>query len=56
MIATLAGVETTINLRALLGRRLKLIGSTLRQEQLNEKNAVMAELEKKFFPRLPTAR
>ena len=50
MIATLAGVETTINLRALLGKRLKLIGSTLRSRTVDEKNAVMAELEKKVLP------
>lgn len=52
MIATLAGVETTINLRALLGKRLKLIGSTLRSRTVEEKNAVMGELEEKILPHI----
>ncbi len=52
MIATLAGTETTIDLRALLGKRLKLIGSTLRSRTVAEKNEIMAELEEKILPRI----
>ena len=56
MIATLAGTETTIDLRALLGKRLKLIGSTLRSRTVAEKNEIIPRITEGTFKPLIYAR
>jgi len=50
IIATLAGKDTTVDLRNLFKKRLKLIGSTLRSRTSEEKSRIMSSLEKELWP------
>ena len=50
IIATLAGAETTVDLRNLFKKRIKLIGSTLRSRTSEEKSRIMSSLEKELWP------
>ena len=49
-IATLSGTKTEINLAALLGCRLRLIGSVLRSRSLAEKIEIKQRFMKQFWP------
>jgi tumor protein p53-inducible protein 3 len=49
-IATLSGAKTEINLAALLGRRLRLIGSVLRSRSLSEKIEIKQRFIEQFWP------
>jgi NADPH:quinone reductase-like Zn-dependent oxidoreductase len=48
-IATLGGSQAEIDLRALMGRRLRLIGSVLRSRSLEEKVALKAGFMERFW-------
>ena len=50
IIATLAGKDTTVDLRNLFKKRLKLIGSTLRSRTSEEKSRIMNSLENELWP------
>jgi len=50
IIATLAGKDTTVDLRNLFKKRIKLIGSTLRSRTSEEKSRIMSSLEKELCP------
>lgn len=50
LIATLGGVTTELALRAVLTRRLRLIGSTLRSRSLAQKQRILAELVEQLWP------
>jgi putative PIG3 family NAD(P)H quinone oxidoreductase len=52
IISTLGGVLAQIDLRALMGRRLRLIGSTLRSRSLEEKVAIKQRFMERFWPLL----
>ncbi len=52
LVATLGGVETTIPLRMVLTRGLRLIGSTLRSRTNAVKARILQELERVLWPRL----
>jgi len=52
LIATLGGVSTELNLRSVLTRRLRLIGSTLRSRSLAEKERILSELVDHLWPRM----
>ena len=48
----MGGAKTEIDLAAMMMKRLRVIGSTLRARPLNEKAAVMSELETLVWPKL----
>ncbi len=50
MIATLAGGKTEIDLETIWRKRLKLIGSTLRSRTVEEKTAIMQDLQRELWP------
>ncbi|MBC2595860.1 NAD(P)H-quinone oxidoreductase [Ruficoccus amylovorans] len=50
LIATLGGVTTELALRAVLTRRLRLIGSTLRSRSLEQKEGILSELVEQLWP------
>ncbi|MGE9292786.1 MAG: NAD(P)H-quinone oxidoreductase [Puniceicoccales bacterium] len=50
LIATLGGVTTELALRAVLTRRLRLIGSTLRSRSLEQKERILGELVEQLWP------
>ncbi len=50
LIATMAGPAATLDLRALLSRRLRLVGSTLRARPLAEKAALTAAFVREVLP------
>ena len=50
LIATLAGTATTIPLRAVLSKGLRLIGSTLRSRTNEMKATILSELEQNIWP------
>ena len=52
LIATLAGAETKILLRSVLGKGLRLIGSTLRSRSTEMKGEILKQLEEKLWPML----
>ena len=52
VISTLAGIETSIQLRPLLTRGLHLVGSMLRKRSVEEKAALLAELVERVWPKL----
>lgn len=52
MIATLGGVSTTINLRALLKRGIMLKGSTLRSRTNEMKTEILAQLVRDVWPKI----
>ena len=45
-----AGKDTTVDLRNLFKKRLKLIGSTLRSRTSEEKSRIMHDLKDKLLP------
>jgi putative PIG3 family NAD(P)H quinone oxidoreductase len=49
-ISTLSGTKTEIDLRHLMGKRLRLIGSVLRSRALAEKVAIKETFMAKFWP------
>ena len=51
-ISTLSGSQTEIDLRHLMGRRLRLIGSVLRSRSLAEKVAVKEQFMTRFWDKL----
>lgn len=51
LIGLMGGSKTDIDLAQLMGKRARVIGSTLRARPNDEKAAVMAELEEKVWPR-----
>jgi len=51
-ISMLSGVKTEINLGALMGRRLRLIGSVLRSRSLAEKVDIKERFMARFWPKL----
>jgi NADPH:quinone reductase-like Zn-dependent oxidoreductase len=51
-IATLSGAKTEIDLAALMGRRLRLIGSVLRSRSLEEKIKIKERFMAQFWPLL----
>ncbi len=48
-IATLSGTQTTLNIGALMGRRLRLIGSVLRSRSLAEKIEIKTRFMERFW-------
>lgn len=52
VISTLAGTETSLNLRPLLTKGLRLAGSRLRGRTPEEKACILAELVKNVWPKL----
>ncbi len=52
LISTLAGVTTTVPLRALLTKGIVLKGSMLRKRTVQEKSDILAELVKTIWPKL----
>lgn len=52
VISTLAGTETSIQLRPLLTKGLHLVGSMLRKRSSEEKSALLNELVEKVWPKL----
>lgn len=50
LIATLGGPETKLNLRAILTRRLRLIGSTLRSRTPQQKAQIISQLTEQLWP------
>ncbi|MDF3129112.1 NAD(P)H-quinone oxidoreductase [Kiritimatiellaeota bacterium B1221] len=50
LIATLGGPTTELNLRSVLTRKLRLIGSTLRSRTLEEKAQILSDLVKNLWP------
>lgn len=55
-IGLMSGARAEINLAALLGKRLKLIGSTLRSRSISEKAQVMDALHNWVWPHLEDGR
>ena len=55
-IATLQGMESTINLARLMMKRVTLTGSTLRPRPRDVKGAIAAELEAKVWPLLSSGK
>jgi len=53
-IAVLGGAKAEINLAALMGRRLRLIGSVLRSRSLAEKIEIKQKFMEQFWPLLET--
>jgi NADPH2:quinone reductase len=56
VIALLGGDSTRLDLRRLLTRRLRLIGSTLRSRTIEEKGKILADLRAKVWPLLEDGR
>jgi len=52
LISTLSGSQAEIDLRLLMGRRLRLIGSVLRSRALDEKIAIKERFVTQFWPAL----
>jgi NADPH:quinone reductase-like Zn-dependent oxidoreductase len=51
-IATLSGSQAEVNLRQLMGRRLRMIGSVLRSRSLEEKVDITRRFMARFWPLL----
>jgi len=51
-IATLSGTQATVDIRALMGRRLRLIGSVLRSRSLDEKIEIKERFMAQFWSTL----
>ena len=52
VISTLAGIETTVQLRPLLTKGLHLVGSMLRKRSSEEKAQLLGELVERVWPKL----
>lgn len=48
-VATLSGAKTSLDIRKLMGKRIKLIGSVLRSRALNEKLTIKANFMNRFW-------
>jgi putative PIG3 family NAD(P)H quinone oxidoreductase len=55
VIGLQAGAHGTADLAALLQKRARIIGSTLRSRPLSEKSAIVADLARDVWPRIPVA-
>lgn len=51
-ISTLSGAQTQIDLRQVMGKRLRLIGSVLRSRSLEEKVAIKTNFMSRFWPQV----
>ncbi len=51
-ISTLSGAQTQIDLRQVMGKRLRLIGSVLRSRSLEEKVAIKTNFMNRFWPQV----
>lgn len=51
-ISTLSGADATINLRQVMGKRLRLIGSVLRSRSLAEKTEIQQTFMERFWPQI----
>ncbi len=51
-ISTLSGAQTQIDLRQVMGKRLRLIGSVLRSRSLEEKVAIKTNFMARFWPQV----
>ncbi|MFN8454603.1 MAG: zinc-binding dehydrogenase [Anaerolineae bacterium] len=51
-IATMSGSHTELNIGALMGRRLRLIGSVLRGRSIPEKTEIKERFMAQFWPKL----
>ena len=56
IVGTGAGIEATLSLRALMGRRARLIGTGLRSRPLEEKAAAVQSFAREVVPHLATGR
>ena len=56
VVGTGAGTEATLSLRALMGRRARLIGTGLRSRPLEEKAAAVQSFAREVVPHLATGR
>ena len=52
LISTLAGVETTVPLRALLTKGIEFKGSMLRKRSVDEKSEILGELVSRVWPKI----
>ena len=52
VISTLAGIETTVQLRPLLTKGLHLVGSMLRNRTPQMKASILAELVERVWPKI----
>ncbi len=52
VISTLAGVETTVNARALLQKGVHLVGSMLRKRSVEEKTEILSKLVEVVWPKI----
>ncbi|MEM7130714.1 MAG: NAD(P)H-quinone oxidoreductase [Chloroflexota bacterium] len=52
LIGLLSGAKSQINLGQVMGKRLKIVGSTLRSRPLDEKIAITQEFSQRFWPQL----
>ena len=52
VISTLAGIETTLQLRPLLTKGLHIVGSMLRKRSSEEKTTLLNELTEKVWPKI----
>ena len=55
-INTMGGRESTVDFRALMGRRLTITGSTLRPRSIAFKGAIAKSLREKIWPHIETGR
>jgi len=56
LIATLGGTTATVDLRAILGKRLKLMGATLRNQPVEKKGRLAKALRERVWPMFETGR
>ncbi|MAV27986.1 MAG: NAD(P)H-quinone oxidoreductase [Gammaproteobacteria bacterium] len=52
LIGLMGGPKTEINLALLMGKRARVIGSTLRSRPIDEKASVMSQLEQHVWPKI----
>jgi putative PIG3 family NAD(P)H quinone oxidoreductase len=56
LIATLGGTAATVDLRAILSKRLKLMGATLRNQPVEKKGRLAKALRERVWPMFETGR
>lgn len=56
IVGTGAGTETTLDVRTLMGRRARLIGTALRTRPLEEKASAVADFAREVLPHLASGR
>ncbi len=52
IISLLGGAQATIDLSAVLGKRLRIVGSLLRSRPLEEKSDIVRQFQQRFWPAL----